>query len=138
MSARPHLLGEPVDDLDARQVALVHRAIERLPGERLLVDGAVGIAIEKAAELVLELVDPLDGRRHQRPREILIGQPLAAVDRVHEMPLDRVAGRKRDVVPALDHPRAAALAEQAFHRDGDRKRRVRLVRVQRGEQAGAA
>ena len=60
-AARPHLLGEPVDDLDAGQVALVHGAVERLAGERLLVHGAVGIAVEEAAELVLELVDALDG-----------------------------------------------------------------------------
>ena len=62
-AARPHLLGEPVHDLDAGEVALVHRAVERLAGERLLVDRAVGIAVEEAAELVLELVDALDRRR---------------------------------------------------------------------------
>ena len=38
MLARPHLLGEPVDDLDAGEVALVHGAVEGLAGERLLVD----------------------------------------------------------------------------------------------------
>ena len=56
----PDLFGEAVDDLDAGQVALVHGAVEGLPGEGLLVDRAVGIAIEEAAELVLELVDALD------------------------------------------------------------------------------
>ena len=55
--AAPDLLGQPVDDLDAGQVALVHRAVEGLAGERLLVDRAVGIAVEEAAELVLELAD---------------------------------------------------------------------------------
>ena len=62
-AARPDLLGEPVDDLDAGQVALVHRAVEGLAGERLLVDRAVGIAVEEAAELVLELADALDRAR---------------------------------------------------------------------------
>ena len=90
-AARPHLLGQPVDDLDAGQVALVHGAVEGLAGERLLMHGAVGIAIEEAAELVLELVDALDRAVDQRPREILVGQPLAALDRVHEVALDRVA-----------------------------------------------
>ena len=137
-AARPHLLGEPADDLDAGQVALVHGAIERLAGERLLVDRAVGIAIEKAAELVLELVDALDGAADERPREILVRQPLAALDRVHEVALDRIARRERDVVAALDHPRAAALAEQSLDGDRDVERRVDVVRVQRGEQSRAA
>ena len=137
-AARPHLLGEPVDDLDAGQIAFVHRAVEGLAGERFLVNRAVGIAIEKTAELVLELVDALDRDGHERPGEVLIGQPFAAFDRVHEVALDRVALGERDVVAALHHARAAAFAEQAFHRDGDRKRGVRLVRVQRGEQARPA
>ena len=124
-AARPHLLGEPIHDLDAGQVALVHRAVERLSGERLLVDRAVGIAVEEAAELVLELADPLDRLGHQRPGEVLVGEPLAAFDRVHEVALDRIAGCQRDVVAALDHSRAAALAQQPLDRDGDRKRRDR-------------
>ena len=137
-AARPDLLREPVDDLDAGQVALVHGAVEGLAGERLLVDGAVGIAVEEAAELVLELVHALDRLGHQRPGEVLVGQPLAALDRVHEVTLDRVARGERDVVAALDHARAAALAEQALDRHGDRELGSRLVRMQRREQARAA
>ena len=38
---RPDLLHQPVDDLDAGQVALVDGAVEGLAGERLLVDAAV-------------------------------------------------------------------------------------------------
>ena len=129
---------EPVHDLDAGEIALVHGAVEGLPGERLLVDRAVGVAVEEAAELVLELVDPLDRAVDERPREILVGQPLAAFDRVHEMALDRIARRERDVVAALDHPRAAAFAEQALDGDRDVQRRVRGVRVQRREESGAA
>ena len=94
------------------------------PGEGLLVDGAVRIAVEEAAELVLQLVDALDGAGHQRPGEILVGQPFAALDGVHEMALDRVARGERDVVAALHHARAAAFAEQSLHRDGDVERRV--------------
>src|SRR5262249_42866832 len=62
----------------------------------------------------------------------------AALDRVHEMALDRVFLGERDVVAALHHARAAALAEQALHRDRDRERRIGLVRVQRGEEPRAA
>ena len=137
-AARPHLFGQPIDDLDAGQVALVHRAVEGLPGERLLVDGAVGIAVEKAAEFVFQLVDALDRTVDQRPRQILVRQPRAADDRVHEMPLDRIARRERDVVAALHHARAAAFAEQALDGDGDRQRGIGGVRVQGGEQPGAA
>jgi hypothetical protein len=59
--ACPHLLGQPVDDLDAGKVALVHRAVEGLAGERLLVDRAVGIAVEEAAELVFEFLYSFNG-----------------------------------------------------------------------------
>src|SRR6266513_1251446 len=137
-AARPDLLGEPVDDLDACEVALVHGAVERLPGEGLLVDAAVGIAVEKAAELVFQLADPLNGQGHQLPGEVLVGKPLAAFDGVHEVALDRVALCQRDVVAALHHARAAAFAEQAFHGNGDRQLGRRLTGVQRGKKDGAA
>ena len=77
--------------------------------------------------------------RHQQPRELLVVEPVAALDRVHEMALDRVARRERDVVAALHHARAAAFAEQALHRDGDvESRDWRCLRVQRREQPRAA
>ena len=136
--ARPHLLGQAVDDFDAGEVALVHGAIESLAGEGLLVDAAVRIAVEKTAQLVLQLVNALHRQGHQLPREILVGQPLAALDGVHEVALDRIAGGERDVVAALHHARAAAFAEQPLHRDGDVERGIGLVRVQRGEQPRAA
>ena len=137
-AARPDLLREAVDDLDAGEIALVHRPVERLPGERLLVDGPVRVAIEEAPELVLQLADSLDRARHELPRELLVRQPCAALDRVHEVPLDRVARRERDVVAALDHARAAALAEEALHRDGDVEGWIRSVRMQCSEETGAA
>ena len=117
---------------------LVHGAIERLPGERLLVDRAVGVAVEEAAELVLELMDALDRDVHERPCEFLVGQPFAAFYRVHEMALDRIADGERDVVAALHHARAAAFAEQALGGDRHPQRRVGLMRMQRREQAGSA
>ncbi len=62
--ARPDLFGKPIDDLDAGQVTLVNGAIKGLPGKRLLMNRAVGIAIEQAAELVLELAHTLERGRH--------------------------------------------------------------------------
>src|SRR5262249_49767365 len=108
------------------------------PGERLAVQRAVGIAIEEAADFVLELGDALDRLAYQGPGEILVRQPLAALDRVHEVALDRIAEVQRHVVAALDHARATAFAEQAFGRDRDFERRIGGMRVQCGKQPGAA
>ena len=98
----------------------MHGVVERLAGECFLVKRAVGVAIEKTAELVFQLVNAFDGLLAKRPREILVGEPLAALQCVHEMALDRIARCEGDVVTALDHPRAAALAEESL--DGDRDR----------------
>ena len=54
-------LHQAVDDLDAGEIALVHRAVEALPGKGLLMQAAVGVAVEEAADLVFQLVDALDG-----------------------------------------------------------------------------
>ena len=135
---RPHLLHEPVDDLDAGEIALVHGAVEGLAGERLAVQRAVWIAIEEAADLVLQFAHPLDRGGDQRPRQRLMRQPFAAFDRVHEMALDRVAGIERHVVAALHHAGAAAFAEQALAHDGDVEIGIGLVGMQRGKQPGAA
>ena len=136
--ARPDLFGETVHDLDARQVALVHGAIERLAGERFLVNRAVGIAIEKTAELVFQLANAFDGLLAKRPGKILVGKPLAALQRVREMALDRIACCERDVVAALNHAGATAFAEQSLDGDRDRQRGICLVRVQRRKQSRAA
>src|SRR5690606_33419037 len=103
-----------------------------------LVDGSVGIAVEEAAELVLQLADALDRLGDQRPGKVLVREPLAALDGVHEVALDGVARGERDVVAALDHAGATALAEQALDRDGDRKRWIGLVGMQGGEEPCAA
>src|SRR6266850_317792 len=88
--APPHLLGQAVDDLDAGEIALVDGAVEGLSRERLLVDGAVRVAVEEAAELVLQLADAHRRGRHQQPGQLLVVEPGAAFDRVHEMALDRI------------------------------------------------
>src|SRR5262245_27506285 len=136
--SRPDLLHQSVDDLDAGEIALVHRAVEGLTGEGFAVQRAVRIAIEEATDFILELAHAFDRGAHQRPGQLLMRQPFAALDGVHEMALDRVARVERHVVAALHHARAAAFSEQAFGRDGDAKIGIGLVRVQRREQAGAA
>src|SRR3974377_1902777 len=110
----PHLFHQTVNDFDAGEIALVHRAIERLPGKSFAVQRAIRIAIEEATKFVLKLLHSLDRLRHQRPGELLVGQPLAALDRVHEMALDRIPLVQRDVVAALHNARATGFAEQAF------------------------
>ena len=116
----------------------MHGAIEGLAGKGLAVQRAVGVAVEEAADLVLEFAHALDGGGDQRPGQFLMRQPFAALDRVHEMALDRVAGIERDVVAALHHAGAAAFAEQALARDRDVEIGVGLVGMQRGKQPGAA
>jgi hypothetical protein len=135
---RQRLLSQAAHDLDAGEIALVHGAIEGLASERLLMQRAVGIAVEEAAPAVLELEHALGCERDQRPGELLVVQPLAALDRVHEMALDRVARREGDVVAALDHARAAALAEQALDRHGHLELGRPQLGVQRSKQARAA
>jgi len=110
---RATLLGEAVHDLDAGEIALVHRAVEGLPGEGLLMNAAVGLRSKK---------HPSSSRargfsRWREPPASRRAPGRAAtcrLDRVHEMPLDRILCRERDVVAALHHARAAALAEQAL------------------------
>src|SRR5262245_1138964 len=135
---RPHLLHEPVDDLDAGEVALVHGTVEGLPGESLAVQRAVRIAVEEAADLVLELAHALDCGRDERPGQLLVRQPFAALDRVHEMALDRVAGIECDVVAALHHAGAAAFAEQALGGDRHIESGIVPVSMQDSEQSGPA
>ena len=134
----PYLFGQPVDDLDARQIALVDGAVEGLPGEGLLMDGAVGVAVEEAPHFILQLEDARQRAGDQQPGQLLVVQPLAALDGVHEMTLDGIAGRQGHVVAALDHAGAAAFAEQPLDGHGDRKLRIPVMGMQRREQAGAA
>ena len=133
-AARPDLFGQAVDDFNAGKVSLVHRAVEGLTGKGFLMDGAVRVAIKKAAQLVLEFADTLHCGGHQGPGQVLIGQPLAALDRVHEVPLDRVTLGQGHVVAALHHARAARFAKKAFDCHCDLQLRRRLVGMQGGEQ----
>ena len=59
-------------------------------------DRAVGVAVEETADVVFQLVDALDRKVDQLPGDLLMVQPLAALDRIHEMALDGIFGRQRD------------------------------------------
>src|SRR5579863_7871260 len=135
---RPDLLHQPVDDLDAGEIALVHGAIEGLPGEGLAVQRAVRIAVEETADLIFQFAHPLDRGRDQRPGQFLMRQPFAAFDRVHEMALDRIAGIERDVITALHHAGAAAFAKETLAHHRDVEIGIGFEGMQRREQAGAA
>src|SRR4051812_25117918 len=110
---RPHLLHEPVYNLDAGEVAFVHGTVESLARESFAVQTAIGIAVEKTSDFVLEFADALDRLVDKRPGEFLVRQPLATLDRVHEMALDRVTPQQGNVVATLHHPGAARLSQQS-------------------------
>ena len=117
--ARQHLFHQAVDDFDTGQVALVNGPVRGLAGKGLVVQCAVGVAVEKTADFVFQLLHPHHGLFAQPPGHILIGQPLATFDRIHEMPLDRVAMAQRDIIAALHHAGTAAFSDQPLDRDGD-------------------
>ena len=95
-------------------------------------------AVEEAADARLELVD--DARRvvDERPGELLVVEELAALERVLEMQIDRVARIEHGVVAALDHPRAAGPADRALADDGDLQLGRGRGGVQDAHQPGAA
>ena len=136
---RRYLFHQPVDDLDPGQIALVDGPVGGLSGEGLLMQRAVGIPVEEAADLVFKLMDTFDGGAAQTPCHVLVGKPFAAVDGVHEMAFDRIAAAERHIVAALDHACAAAFADQALDRHRDLGAcRGALLGVERGEQTGTA
>ena len=96
------------------------------------------LAHRKDVLWVAALVHPLDGSRYERPGQLLVRQPFAPFDGVHEMPLDRVAGIERNVVAALHHAGAAAFAEQPFGRNRDVEIGIGFGGVQRRKQPGPA
>ena len=92
----------------------MHGAIEGLAGERLLCSVPSGLRSKKQPISFssswmrsIAVVTSVQASAWSR-------QPFAALDRVHEMALDRIAGIERDVVAALHHAGAAAFAEQAL------------------------
>ncbi len=134
-----HLFHQTVDDFDARQIALVNGAVGGLAREGLLVQRSVGVPVKEAADFVFQLADAHHGLFAKPPGHVLIGQPFAAFDGVHEVAFDRVAAAKGDVIAALHHAGAATFADQAFDGDGDFRAFGRgLLGVESREQARAA
>src|SRR5690348_10372543 len=101
-------------------------------------NGAVGVAVEHAADAIFQLDDTLGRFLHQSPGEILIVEIRAAFDSVVEVALEGILGVENAVVAALYHSGAAALAEQALYDDHDAQPGVDLLRVHGGQQTGTA
>jgi hypothetical protein len=114
----------------------VNRTIEALARKGLLMQGSIWISVEEAAELIFKFMNAFDGSYAEAPSKILAGKPFPTNDRVHEVALDRVTGRKSYVVTALDHPSAAALSKQSLDRDSHVKIWIGLFRVQGSEEPG--
>jgi hypothetical protein len=116
----------------------VNGAVEALAGERFLMDRAIGIAVEEAADAVLKLDDSVGRIVHEGPGELLVVEELAAFDRVVEMLVEGISRVENAVVTALHHPRATGLADEAFHGDDDAGGRISGRDVKRGEHACTA
>ena len=112
--AGQHLLHQAIDDLDPGQIALVHGAVGRLTREGFLMQRAIRVAVKETSDLILQLADAHHGFFAKAPRHVLVGQPLAALDRVHEMPFDTVAVAQCHIIAALHHAGAAAFSDQPF------------------------
>ena len=122
-------------DLDARQVSPVHRAVETLAREGLLVDVTPAVTVEEATELLQFGDDP--GRViDQHPSQFLVVDERTALDGVFEVLLERVVGVQHGVVAALHHPGAAALPYLPLGHHDDMQAWVLAVGVQRGHQPG--
>ena len=116
----------------------MYGAVERLASEGLLVHGAVGVAVEHAADAVFELDDAPGRLRDEKPREFLVVQEGSAADGVGEMALERIGGIEHRVVAALHHARASTLAEQPLDHYRDVEIGRMLLRMQRRHQPRAA
>ena len=64
--ASQHLFHQPVHDFDSGQVALVDGPVKTLAGKRLLVEAAVGIAVEEAADFIFKFDARAGGWRGSR------------------------------------------------------------------------
>ena len=84
---RPYFLHQAVDDFNAGQIAFMGGAVKALAGKGFLMQCAVGIAVKKAAQFILEFLDPFNRGLAQAPGKILPRQPFPADDGIHEMAL---------------------------------------------------
>src|SRR5437899_472840 len=97
----------------------MHSTVEGLSCERFLMNGAVRIAVEQAADAILQFDDPLGSLFHKSPGERLIVDPTTPRHGIAKMLVKGIRRVEHAVIAALHHPCAAALPEQAFHRNDD-------------------
>src|SRR6266545_2384624 len=94
--------------------------------------------VEEAAVLRLELEHALRSFGDQRPDQLLIVDPAAALKRVEKMRVERIGLAEHGIVAALDHARAARAAEQTLDDNGDGERGRPVRGVKRCAEPGAA
>ena len=123
------LLGGPADDFDARQVALVDRAVEALAGEGLLMNMAVRAAIKEAAADGFQFLDRGRGLFHQLQGQVLIVDILPTLQRIHEVLFMGIARIEHYVETALDHAAASPFALQCFGGNEDVQVRVGVMGI---------
>ncbi len=102
----------------------MYRAIEGLAGKGLLMDGAVGVAVEEAAELGFHFLDGGRGLLDQGLGQVLVVEVLAALEGVHQVLLMGVLRVEHDVEAALNHAAAAAFALERLGHDEDVQVRI--------------
>ncbi len=133
-----HLVTQPAHDLDARLVAAMYGAAEVLRRERLLVDRAVGVAVEEAAHPCLQLVDNAGSVLNERPRQLLIVDVPAALERVGVVQIERVARVEHGIVAALHHDGATGPADDPLAHERDAQAGVPVESVEHAHKPGAA
>ena len=116
----------------------MHCAIECLAGKRLVMQRTIVVAIKETSKLIFQFLHPRDRGLTQAHRHILIWQPLATIDGIHEMTFHRVTGRQGNVVATLHHARATTFTEQTLNCNSDMEVWIGLARVQSREQAGTS
>src|SRR5207247_4791886 len=104
----------------------------------LLMDAPVWPAVEQTADFVFQLPDDARSIFHQGPGQLLVVEKSPPFDGVFEVRLDRVLWIEHDVIAALDHPSAAALAEHAFGDQRDVEGAVAPESVERRHQSCAS
>ena len=80
---------------------------------------AIRIAIKKASHFIFQLGNPFNRQITKPPGHILIRQPFAANNSIHEMAFNRIAATKRHIIAALYHTGTAAFANKPLYRKGD-------------------
>ena len=94
-------------------------SVKCLTRKCFLMKCAIRITIKKTANFIFQLMYPRHCRADQTPCHILIRQPLAANDCIHEMALHRVLWVQCHIITTLHHACAATFPNQALYRYSD-------------------